>query len=74
MIHIYEVTIITSQLWNNFQLFQPEIITCLSLFHLKITASVTKNLHQDHGLCYLYAPISFLYIHSPFMLENKKLL
>ena len=38
---------------------------CVSLFHMKITASITKNSHQDHGPCYLPLPIFFLYIHSP---------
>ena len=41
-----------------------------SLFHIKITASVTKSLHQDRGLCYLHLPIFFLYIHSPLLLEK----
>ena len=44
-----------------------------SLFHIKITANVTKSSHQDCGPCYLHLPIfNFLYIHSPFLLENKK--
>ena len=34
-----------------------------SLFHMKITVSVTKSSHQDCGLCYLNLPIFFLYIH-----------
>ena len=42
-----------------------------SLFHMKITASVGKSSHQDRGPCYLHLPIFFLYIHSPFLLENK---
>ena len=33
-----------------------------SLFHMKITASVTKTLHQDCGPCYLHLPIFFFYI------------
>ena len=41
---------------------------------MKITASVTKSLHQDRHPCYLHLPISFLHIHSPLILENKKLL
>ena len=35
-----------------------------SLFQMKITASVTKSLHEDRGLCYLHSPIFFL-IHTP---------
>ena len=35
-----------------------------SLFQMKITASVTKSLHQDRGLCFLHSPIFFL-IHTP---------
>ena len=34
-----------------------------SLFHMKITASGTKNLHQDRGQCYLHLPI-FPYTYS----------
>ena len=34
-----------------------------SLFHLKMTVSVTKSLHQDHGLRYLHLAIFFL-IHT----------
>ena len=45
-----------------------------SLFHMKITASVAKIPHQDHGLCYLNLTIFSLYINSPLLLENKKLL
>ena len=41
-----------------------------SLFHMKITASVTKNLHQDCGPCYLHVPL-LLYIHSPLPLQNN---
>ena len=40
-----------------------------SFFHRKI-----KSSHQDQGLCYLQLPILFLYIQSPLLLENKKLL
>ena len=29
----------------------------LSLFHMKIAASVTKNSHQNHGPCYLHLPV-----------------
>ena len=38
-----------------------------SLFHM-------QSPHQDHGPCYLQLPVFFLYIHSPLLLENKKLL
>ena len=31
-----------------------------SLFHMKMTITVTKNFHQDCGLCYLHLPILFL--------------
>ena len=30
-----------------------------SLFHMKITASVTKSSHQDRSPCYLHSPIFF---------------
>ena len=37
--------------------------TLTSLFHMKITESVTKSLHQDFGPCYLHWPIfSYTYI------------
>ena len=39
---------------------------------MKITVSVTKSSHQDHGQCYLHLPIVFSYMHSPVLLENKK--
>ena len=39
---------------------------------MKITASVTKSLHQDRGLCYLNLLIFFLYMHSPVLLEIKR--
>ena len=35
-----------------------------SLFHMKITVSVTKSLYQDSDLCYLHLSIFFLYIHT----------
>ena len=44
----------------------------ISLFHMKITASVTKSSHQDCGRRYLHLPIFFLYILYPVLLENKK--
>ena len=40
--------------------------------HTKVTVSVTKSLHQNCDLCYLLLPIFFLHIHSPLLLENKK--
>ena len=46
---------------------------CLSLFHLKNTASVTKSSHEDRGPCYLHLQNFFLYIHSPPLLEKKNL-
>ena len=45
-------------------------LTTTSLFHMKITASITKSLHQDSGPRYLHFPILFL-IHSLLLLENK---
>ena len=48
-------------------------LTTTSLFHMKITASITKSLHQDSGPRYLHFPILLL-IHSLLLLENKKLL
>ena len=55
---------------------QKKSVFCLnsSLFHMKSTVSVTRSWHQDRGPCYLHAPIFFFYIHSPFLLEIKKLL
>ena len=38
------------------------------------TANVTKSKYQDCGQCYLQLSIFFLYIHSPLLLKNKKLL
>ena len=38
------------------QLSSQQLYNC-SLFHMKITASVTKSLHQDCGLCYSHLPI-----------------
>ena len=52
----------------------PLVSTGSSLFKIKITASVKKSFHQDLCLCHLHLPVFFLYIHSPFLLENKKLL
>ena len=34
----------------------------ISVFHMKITVSVPKSSHQDHGLCYLH--------HSPLLLKK----
>ena len=42
-----------------------------SLFHMKVTASVTKSLHEDDCLSYLHL-LFFLHINSPLLLENKK--
>ena len=46
-----------------------------NLFHIKITASITESLPQDHDLCYINLRIFLLYIHFLFLLllENKKL-
>ena len=45
-----------------------------NLFCIKITANVTKSLHQDFGPCYLHLPIfSFTYTFLS-VLQNKKLL
>ena len=41
---------------------------------MKINASVTKSSHEDRDPCCLHLTIFFLYIHSPLLLENKKLL
>ena len=35
-----------------------------SLFHMSITAGVTKSSHQDRGPCYLHLPIFFFYMPS----------
>ena len=49
------------------------LVVVFSLFHMKITASVTKGSHQEPGPSYLHAPNFSLYIQSPFLLESKKL-
>ena len=46
----------------------------LNLFNMKITASVTKTLHQDSGPSYLHLPIVFFYIHSSLLQQSKNLL
>ena len=40
---------------------------------MKITANVTKSSHEDRDPRYLHLKIFFLHIHSPLLLENKKL-
>ena len=76
------ITILWSILINQFKRYLlPQIhehtalplLTIPSLFHMKITASVTKSSHEDCDLCYLHLQIFFLYIHSSSLLENKKL-
>ena len=52
----------------------PLVSTEFSLLDIKSTASVRKSLHQDLGPCCLHFPMFSLYIHSPLLLENKKLL
>ena len=42
-----------------------------SLFHMKISASVTESLHEDCGPHYLHLKIFFLYIQSPPLRESK---
>ena len=54
-----------------FKILLVWVVRGITVFHMKITASVTKSLLQDHGPCYLHLPIFFLYIHSPLLLENK---
>ena len=39
---------------KTFDIFLIDIVIRFSLFHMKITASVTKGSHQDCGPCYLY--------------------
>ena len=45
------VTKVYGPIWN----------TNTSLLYLKKTASITKSLHQGHGLCYLHLPFFVLY-------------
>ena len=45
-------------------------VTISSIFQMKITATVTKGSHQDHGLCYLHLPIFFVYITLSFSAGN----
>ena len=52
----------------------PLVSTGFSLFHIKITVGVKKSLHQNLHPCCLRLPMFSLYIHSPLLLENKKLL
>ena len=49
-----------------------ELFWC-SLYHVKITASITRSSHQNGGLCYLHVPIFFLYV-LLFCWKIKKLL
>ena len=35
-----------------------------TLFHMKITVSVTKSLHQNHGLCYLHLTSFFSFTYT----------
>ena len=45
---------------NNFSLKRDILsiaATSSILFHMKITVSVTKSLHQDRGPCYIHLPI-----------------
>ena len=46
----------------------------ISLFHIKITANISKKFHQDCGPCYLHLLNIFFSINSPLLKENKKLL
>ena len=45
-----------------------------SLFHMKITVSVTKSLHQDWCCSHQHVPTSFFYIHSSLLWQNEKLM
>ena len=46
-----------------------------SLFHMKITASVTKRPHQDRSPCYLYLHLPvFSFTYSPLLRQNENLL
>ena len=45
--------------------------TLLPLPHMKITAKVTKSLHQDCGPCFLHLAILFLYMHFRLLLKIK---
>ena len=65
-----EVDNVTTIIFIKFQ----KTLRKTSLFHMKITVSVTKTLHQDCGPCYLHLPIFFFYIHSSLLQQNKKLL
>ena len=42
---------------------EAEDVDSNGLFRMKITVSVTKSSHQEHGPCYLHLPIFFL-IHT----------
>ena len=44
-----------------------------SFFHMKITASDRKILHEGCNPCCLHLPIFSIYMYSPLLLENKKL-
>ena len=47
---------------KTFDLFLTYIVIRCSLFQMKITASISKSLHQHCGPCYLHLPIfSFTY-------------
>ena len=53
-----------------YPVFKVDIWWC-SLFLMKITTSITKSSHKDHGPCYLHLQIFFWYIHSPPLLESE---
>ena len=46
----------------------------VSLFHIKVTANISKTFHQDCGPCYLHLLNIFFSVNSPLLKENKKLL
>ena len=50
------------------------VMVCLGVYSAVFSIGKSKSSHQDQGLCYLQLPILFLYIQSPLLLENKKLL
>ena len=59
---------------RSFPWFSASWCCCHSLFHMKITASVTKSSYQDGGPYYLHLPIFFLHIHTPVLLQNENFL
>ena len=48
------------------------MMSSFSLFHMKITASVTKTPHRDSGMCYfLHLTIFSSYTYTSWIIDNS---